>query len=159
MFLTRTRVSCFPLITAVNCGRNFSGKFFSRNLSHEPCLERFKWYCMGNSSKKKRWCSIFLFFFIFIQVQVEKSLSLPGKKIKMFILIDMAKNRKKRFLDLFSWILLKKNLFFFKTYFLGKLDMFTKNFNFRIHIGSKTPKLGIFTHEFFVGIHLLEDFS
>ena len=53
-------------------------------------------------AKKKVDVRFFYFFFIFIQVQVEKSLSLPGKKIKMFILIDMAKNRKKRFLDLFS---------------------------------------------------------
>jgi hypothetical protein len=36
-----------------------------------------------------------------MKVQVEKSLSLPGKKIKFFILKDMARNRKKRFLDFF----------------------------------------------------------
>jgi hypothetical protein len=57
---------------------------------------------MGKSSKKKVDDRLFFFFLIFIKVQVEKSLSLPGKKIKMFILRDMAKNRKKRFLDHFS---------------------------------------------------------
>ena len=59
----------------------------------------------------------------------------------------MAKNRKKRFLDLFSSIFIE-----YLTFFLGKLDMLTKNFYFRVHIGSKTPKLGILTHEFFVEI-------
>ena len=65
----------------------------------------------------------------------------------MLILIDIAETRKKRFSDLFSSIYIEKK--FFQTYFLEKLDMLTKNFNFRVHIGSKTTKLGIFTHEFF----------
>jgi hypothetical protein len=56
----------------------------------------------GKIEQKKKSMIDFFFFLIFIKVQVEKSLSLPGKKIKMFILIDMAKNRKKRFLDPFS---------------------------------------------------------
>ena len=51
-----------------------------------------------------------------------------------------------------------KNNFFFQTYFLGKIDMCAKNFKFRMHIGSKTPKLGIFTCEFLAGIPQLEDF-
>jgi hypothetical protein len=39
----------------------------------------------------------FLFFFIFMKVQVKKNLSLVGKKIKSFILIDMGETRKKKF--------------------------------------------------------------
>ena len=55
-----------------------------------------------NRLEKKIDFRIFFFFLIFIKVHMEKSLSSPGKKIKLFILIDMAKNRKKRFLSLFS---------------------------------------------------------
>ena len=83
---------------------------------------------------------------------MEKSLSSPGKKIKLFILIDMAKNRKNRFLSLFSLIFVKKNNFFLQTYFFGKLDMQTKNYSFWTHIGSKTPIIDFFAHEFFVGM-------
>jgi len=56
---------------------------------------------LENRAKKKSMVGFFIYFFIFMKVQVEKSLSLPGKKIKSFILIDMARNRKKRFLDFF----------------------------------------------------------
>ena len=90
--------------------------------------------------------------------QVKKSLSLVGKKIKSFILIDIGETRKKRFLDLFWWIFIKKNNFFFQSYFFGKLDMQTKNYNFRMHKGSKTPKIDFFTYGFFVGIQLLDYF-
>ena len=66
-------------------------KLFKEQLSGTPRETR---------AKKKVDVRFFNFFFIFIQVQVEKSLSLPGKKIKKFILIDMAKNRKKRLFKL-----------------------------------------------------------
>jgi hypothetical protein len=46
----------------------------------------------------------------------------------------------------------RKKLFFFLTYFFGKLDTQTKNFNFLMNIDSKTPKIDFFTLGFFVGI-------
>jgi hypothetical protein len=64
----------------------------------------------------------------------------------------MAKKRQKRFLDLFSCILLGKNNFFLQTYFFGELDIHSKNFNFLMNIDSKTPKIDFFTLGFFVGI-------
>ena len=68
-------------------------------------------------AKKKVDVRFFYFFFIFIQVQVEKSLSLPGKKIKMFILKDMAKNRKKLFWTFFHEYYSKIIIFFSKLIF------------------------------------------
>ncbi len=80
-----------------------------------------KWHSARKSSKKNRWSAFSFFFFIFMKVQVEKSLSLPGKKIKFFIIKDMARNRKKRFLDLFWWIFTKKNKFFTKLIILRNI--------------------------------------
>jgi len=70
-----------------------SGADAKKNLSGTPSENRLE---------KKIDFRIFFSFFIFIKVHMEKSLSSPGKKIKLFILIDTAKNRKKRFLSLFS---------------------------------------------------------
>jgi hypothetical protein len=61
-------------------------------LSGTPCKNR---------PKKKVDFRFFYFFFIFMKVRVKKSLSLVGKKIKSFVLIDVGETRKKRFLDLF----------------------------------------------------------
>ena len=131
-------------------------KFFVK--MDKSLLNKYKWHTARKSSKKKSRLSFFLFFFIYMKDQVKKSLSLVGNKIKSFILIDIGETRKKRFLDLFWWIFIKKNNFFFQSYFFGKLDMQTKNYNFRMHKGSKTPKIDFFTYGFFVGIQLLGDF-
>jgi hypothetical protein len=72
---------------------------------------------------------------------MEKSLSSLGKKIKLFILIDMAKNQ---------YDTVKKNNFFWQTYFFGKLYMQTKNYSFWTNIGSKTPIIDFSAQEFFV---------
>ena len=112
-------------------------------LSGTPCKNR---------PKKKVDFRFFYFFFIFMKVRVKKSLSLVGKKIKSFVLKDVGETRKKRFLDLFWWIYIMKNNFFYQTYFFEKLDMYTKNYNLRMYNGSKTAKIDFFASEFFVGI-------
>jgi hypothetical protein len=53
----------------------------------------------------------------------------------------------------------QKKYFFFPNLFFRKLDMWAKIFNFRMHIGSKTPKICIFTCEILAGILRSEDFS
>ena len=111
--------NCFFLINYL-WRKPFSARYFSR----------FKWlYTPPDTRPKKSWCSIFSFF----KVQVEKKLITAGKK--MFILIDMAKTRKKRVLNLFSCKLLKKiffpNLFFKETWLDGwSLKVFRKTKTF-----------------------------
>ena len=120
-----------------------SSGIHTKSLSGTPCKNR---------PKKKVDFRFFYFFFIFMKVRVKKSLSLVGKKIKSFVLIDVGETRKKRFLDLFWWIYIMKNNFFYQTYFFEKLDMYTKNYNLRMYNGSKTAKIDFFASEFFVGI-------